>query len=88
LGRDKLKNIHKCCRWWEKVKIWWFLTRWKKSTVRDFSTPFLTKMTENGFIAIYRKSGPTKSTVLGPGPPPVKFIEFIEIYGFFRFLGL
>jgi hypothetical protein len=26
-------------------------------------------------IAIYRKTGPTKSTVLGPGPPPGDFNE-------------
>jgi hypothetical protein len=33
-------------------------------------------------IGIYRKTGPTKSTVLGPGPPPW---ENDEIYRFFMF---
>jgi hypothetical protein len=45
-------------------------------------------MIKKWVIAIYRKSGPTKSTVLGPGPPPEIFIKFIEIYAFFGFLGL
>jgi hypothetical protein len=45
-------------------------------------------MMKKWFIAIYGKTAPTKSTVLGPGPPPGNFIEFIENYGFFRFLGL
>jgi hypothetical protein len=34
------------------------------------------------------KQPPQKALCLGPDPPPVKFIEFIEIYGFFWFLGL
>jgi hypothetical protein len=38
---------------------------------------FLTFWIVLGRYRIYRKSGPTKSTVLGPGPPPW---EFIEIY--------
>jgi hypothetical protein len=48
----------------------------------------LTKSVENGLIAIYGKTAPTKSTVLGPGPPPGNFMKFIENYGFFAFLGL
>jgi hypothetical protein len=43
------------------------------------------KIDQNG---IYRKSAPTKSTVLGGPPPGLKFIEFIEKLGFFAFLGL
>jgi hypothetical protein len=35
-----------------------------------------------GAIGIYRKTGPTKSTVLGPGPPPW---DFYKIYRFSRF---
>jgi hypothetical protein len=65
-----------------------FCGRRKKSTVRDFSTPILTKMMKKWFIAIYGKTAPTKSTVLGPGPPPCDFINFIEKSGFFWFLGL
>jgi hypothetical protein len=65
-----------------------FLGRRKKSTVRDFLTPKTWKMVEKWFIAIYRKSGPTKSTVLGGPPPGLKFMEFIEKSGFFWFLGL
>jgi hypothetical protein len=44
-----------------------------------FSVDFWLYGTGFGAIAIYRKTGPTKSTVLGPGPPPW---EFIEIYWF------
>jgi hypothetical protein len=45
-------------------------------------------MIKNRFIGIYGKTAPTKSTVLGPGPPLGKIIKFIENYGFFAFLGL
>jgi hypothetical protein len=38
-------------------------------------------------IAIYRKTGPTKSTVLGPGPPPGNFYKIIENYRFFTIFG-
>jgi hypothetical protein len=38
-------------------------------------------------IGIYRKTAPTKSTVLGARPPPGKFIKFIVFYRFFMFLG-
>jgi hypothetical protein len=79
---------YKCCRWWEKLIFMSFCGRRKKSTVRDFLTPILTKTIEKWLIAIYGKTAPTKSTVLGPGPPPGNFIEFIEIYGFLAFLGL
>jgi hypothetical protein len=48
---------------------------------------FLSFWTENVAIGIYRKTGPTKSTVLGPGPPPGIFIKFIDFYRFFAFLG-
>jgi hypothetical protein len=40
-----------------------------------------------GSIRIYRKTAPTKSTVLGPDPPPENFYKFIENYGFFTILG-
>jgi hypothetical protein len=35
-----------------------------------FWTEIYRKMSKKDAIGIYRKSGPTKSTVLGPGPPP------------------
>jgi hypothetical protein len=74
MGRDKIKGGQKCCRWWEKndqnCQKTKFLGRRKKSTVRDFLTPNLEKSVENRFIGIYGKTAPTKSTVLGPGPPP------------------
>jgi hypothetical protein len=35
-----------------------------------FLVTFLTFWSENDAIGIYRKTAPTKSTVLGPGPPP------------------
>jgi hypothetical protein len=46
-----------------------FCGRRKKSTVRDFSTPILRKSAKKWFIGIYRKTAPTKSTVLGGDPP-------------------
>jgi hypothetical protein len=45
-------------------------------------------MIKKWVIGIYGKTGPTKSTVLGPGPPPGIFIKFIGIYRFLPFLGL
>jgi hypothetical protein len=44
-----------------------------------FWAPFLSILSEKSSIGIYRKTGPTKSTVLGPGPPPW---EIYEIYWF------
>jgi hypothetical protein len=38
-------------------------------------------------IGIYRKTGPTKSTVLGPGPPPWDFHKFYRNFGFFWIFG-
>jgi hypothetical protein len=38
---------------------------------------------ENGAIGIYRKTGPTKSTVLGPRPPPWRKDEIYRKNGFF-----
>jgi hypothetical protein len=35
-----------------------------------FRVTFLPILSENAPIRIYRKTGPTKSTVLGPRPPP------------------
>jgi hypothetical protein len=52
-----------------------------------FLTPFFTFWSEKCPIAIYRKTGPTKSTVLGPDPPPGKFIEIYRFYRFFTNLG-
>jgi hypothetical protein len=36
----------------------------------NFRGRFLTFLSKTGPIRIYRKTGPTKSTVLGPRPPP------------------
>jgi hypothetical protein len=53
-----------------------------------FSVGFYRFWTKKWAIGIYRKTGPTKSTVLGPGPPPPgKFIKFIDFYRFFGFWG-
>jgi hypothetical protein len=63
------------------------VAQWKKSTVRDFFGPILTKMVENWFIEIYGKTAPTKSTVLG-GDPPLgifnKIYRFLPFFWFFR----
>jgi hypothetical protein len=60
---------------------------WKKPTVRDFSGPILTILTIFDSIGIYRKTAPTKSTVLGPRPPPWRNYKFYRKYGFFMILG-
>jgi hypothetical protein len=81
-----------CCRWWAKIDkkryFWWKCGGREKSTVRDFLTPIYRKMTKKCFIGIYGKTAPTKSTVLGAGPPPGNFNKFIGFYEFFAFLGL
>jgi hypothetical protein len=64
-----------------------FCGRRKKSTVRVFLDRFWQNFTENGFIAIYRKSGPTKSTVLGPGPPPGRKHKFYRKLPIFWVFG-
>jgi hypothetical protein len=66
---------------------WHFCGRRKKSTVRDFLTPILKKSAKMWLYRIYRISAPTKSTVLGPGPPPGEFIEIYRFYAFFSILG-
>jgi hypothetical protein len=52
-----------------------------------FLVRFCQFWSENCSIAIYRKTGPTKSTVLGPGPPPEISINFMHFYRFLPFLG-
>jgi hypothetical protein len=52
-----------------------------------FRAPFLSILTILGPIRIYRKTAPTKSTVLGPRPPPGIFINFMVFYRFFTFWG-
>jgi hypothetical protein len=38
-------------------------------------------------IGIYRKTGPTKSTVLGPGPPPGEIHKIYRNLSIFHVLG-
>jgi hypothetical protein len=38
-------------------------------------------------IGIYRKTAPTKSTVLGPGPPPWREVEIYRFLPIFWVLG-
>jgi hypothetical protein len=52
-----------------------------------FWTRFLSFLSILAPIEIYRKTGPTKSTVLGPRPPPGKFIKFIDFSAFLMILG-
>jgi hypothetical protein len=52
-----------------------------------FRVHFLPILSLFGPIRIYRKTGPTKSTVLGPRPPPwrnYKFYRFLPIFHDFR----
>jgi hypothetical protein len=53
-----------------------------------FLTPFLTFLSKIGPIRIYRKTGPTKSTVLGPRPPPWENDEIYRIFTFFIDFGV
>jgi hypothetical protein len=52
-----------------------------------FRGPFWPILTKKCSIRIYRKTGPTKSTVLGPGPPPWEFHKFYRFLAFFWILG-
>jgi hypothetical protein len=52
-----------------------------------FWPPFWSFWTEKSPIGIYRKTGPTKSTVLGPGPPPGNFNKIYRKSGFFWIFG-
>jgi hypothetical protein len=85
---DQLSSeLLKCCRWCEKLKFRRFWGRWKKSTVRVFLDQILSKMIKKWLIGIYGKTAPTKSTVLGPGPPPGilhKIYRFLPFFWFFR----
>jgi hypothetical protein len=48
---------------------------------------FLSFWTEKCRYRIYRKTGPTKSTVLGPGPPPWENDEIYRKLPFFNDFG-
>jgi hypothetical protein len=52
-----------------------------------FRTTFLRFLSILGSIRIYRKTGPTKSTVLGPGPPPGEKYKFYRFFMIFTVLG-
>jgi hypothetical protein len=58
-----------------------------------FLPRFLSFWTENVAIGIYRKTGPTKSTVLGPRPPPwdfhkiYRFLAIFIVFGVFNTAG-
>jgi hypothetical protein len=52
-----------------------------------FRTPFYRFWSLLGSIRIYRKTGPTKSTVLGPGPPPGNFYKIYWFLPIFRNFG-
>jgi hypothetical protein len=84
-GRDKLKisilgvkNDQKC-RKSRHEKNRRFVIFW---------VTFLSILSENCPIRIYRKTGPTKSTVLGPRPPPWEKYKFYRILSIFRDFGV
>jgi hypothetical protein len=52
-----------------------------------FLVEFYRFWTEKCSIGIYRKTGPTKSTVLGPGPPPWRKHEIYRILAIFYDFG-
>jgi hypothetical protein len=49
---------------------------------------FLSILTEKWSIRIYRKTGPTKSTVLGARPPPWRKYKFYRFLPFFSDFGV
>jgi hypothetical protein len=53
-----------------------------------FRAPFLTFLSVLDAIGIYRKTGPTKSTVLGPGPPPWEIYKIYRKLPFFIEFGV
>jgi hypothetical protein len=53
-----------------------------------FLVRFLSFYVEKWLIGIYRKTGPTKSTVLGPGPPPGENDEIYRKLCFFNDFGV
>jgi hypothetical protein len=78
LGRDKLIKIF--IKLVLGVKFDQKISKMRIGKSRRFVkiwVTFLPILSENWLIGIYRKTGPTKSTVLGPGPPPW---EKYEIY--------
>jgi hypothetical protein len=72
------------------VKIDEKCRKWRHGKSRRFViflVPFFTFWSGFGAIGIYRKTAPTKSTVLGPGPPPWrkhKFYRILLIFDDFR----
>jgi hypothetical protein len=72
------------------VKIVKKCSKWRNEKSRRFGVflvRFLSFWTAIDAYRIYRKTAPTKSTVLGPGPPPGEKWKFIEFYRFFMILG-
>jgi hypothetical protein len=53
-----------------------------------FRVTFLPILSENAPIRIYRKTGPTKSTVLGPRPPPLRKHEIYRFLSVFYDFGV
>jgi hypothetical protein len=83
-GRDKLKNR------FMGVKSDQILSKTGVEKNRRFVIfwcPFLTFWTDFVAIGIYRKTGPTKSTVLGPRPPPWEIYKIYRFFAFFTVLG-
>jgi hypothetical protein len=84
LGRDKFKNTFYGVHF---DQIFWKNRIGKSRRFVIFLTRFFTFGTENDAIGIYRKTGPTKSTVLGPRPPPWEFDDFYWNLSIFTVLG-
>jgi hypothetical protein len=69
------------------VKFDWKMSKSRIEKNRRFvkiSVTFLSFLSENGSIRIYRKTAPTKSTVLGPRPPPWRKVKFYRFLAFFH----
>jgi hypothetical protein len=81
LGRDKLKNN----RFWGQKMTNLAIEKNRRFVI--FRTTFLSILSKMAPIRIYRKTGPTKSTVLGPRPPPGNLLKIIDFYGFLPKMG-
>jgi hypothetical protein len=64
-----------------------FLAIEKSRRFVKISVPFYWFLTQKWLIGIYRKTGPTKSTVLGPRPPPWEIVKIYRFLCFFMVLG-
>jgi hypothetical protein len=84
LGRDKIKNQLMGV---QNDEILAKMAIEKSRRFAFFLVRFWLYSVEKWSIGIYRKTGPTKSTVLGPGPPPWRKHEIYRFFTIFHDFG-